>query len=449
MKCRNFFLLLLATSFCLGVLAGCQRSVSNAQNTTPNETLFNTTIGATFGATLPEAELPTLASAPLLTEPLAVVSWESDRCERTSSCQYGEVESGLYGSAGYSLGYAEKNDLDNWYVVCPYPDCKHSNEPYGCPANVDANFILRNGRIYYPGAVRQYEDLWGDGPEPGAFKFLASVALDGTDTRPEHIFELHGISLNNGYGGAMYVSPDYAIYCRIVLNASGLYDAHIFILDEQGEHLVYDEDIDFQPAGGGLAWSLDYNTFGDRMFTCGILDPTWQIPYILTDDYTIEQVDLTGLPEEGAYLSDNIYRCFRPNDGYYDVNLETREETKLEDAQLENSYAFIVLPNCILESTLMGYSSVSDRSAVQTHTMKLFDGQRWWDVELPEELQTVGSNKYLDVEAVTSDRILLCLRDNEDRYNVGYVYYQIFLGTEHPVMEYAGTVEYQELPESW
>ena len=128
---------------------------------------------------------------------------------------------------------------------------------------------------------------------------------------------------------------------------------------------------------------------------------------------------------------------------------ETREETKLEDAQLENSYAFIVLPNCILESTLMGYSSVSDRSAVQTHAMKLFDGQRWWDVELPQELLEVDDNKYLDVEAVTSDRILLCLRDNNDRFNVGHVLYQIFLGTDRPVMEYAGTVEYQELPESW
>ncbi len=429
---------------CLGTLIGCHTPELGASTTELSDYQYVPTIGATFGAKLPEENLPPMVSTPLLTEPLSVVSWDSDRCERTSFCKYGEVESGFYGSAGYSLGYAEKTDLDNWYVVCPHPDCKHVNERYGCPANVDGNFILRNGRIYYPGAGRQYEKFWNDGPEPGAFKFLASVAPDGTDTRLEHIFDASGISLNNGFGGAMYVSSEYAIYCRIVLSASGLYDAHIFILDEQGEHLVYDEDIDFQPAGGGISWASDHNTFGDRMFLCGILDPTWQLPFILTEDYTIEQVDLSGLPEEGAYLHDNIYRCFRPNDGYYDVDLATREETRLEDAQLENSNAFVVLPNCILESTLIGYTSVSTRSDAETHAMKIFDGQRWWDVELPQELLEADDNKYLDVEAVTSDRILLCLRDNNDRFNVGHVLYQIFLGTDCPAIEYAGTVEYQE-----
>ncbi|MBE6946185.1 MAG: hypothetical protein E7459_08875 [Ruminococcaceae bacterium] len=171
-------------------------------------------------------------------------------------------------------------------------------------------------------------------------------------------------------------------------------------------------------------------------------------PHVLVEDYQVKELNIDGLPEEGAYLSDNIYRCFRANDGYYDVNLETREETKLEEAQLENSHAFVVLPNCILESTLMGYTSLPMQSNVQQNAMKLFDGQRWWDVELPEELLEV-KGKYLDVEAVTSDRILFCLRDGADPMNLGHVLYQIFLGTDRPVMEYAGTVEYQELPESW
>ncbi|MBE6945830.1 MAG: hypothetical protein E7459_07060 [Ruminococcaceae bacterium] len=346
------------------------------------------------------------------------------------------------------MAYAEKNNLSEWFVVCPYVDCQHFYEPDGCPAPVGGNFALYNNRIYYPGSFAQYESFWLDDPEPGAFMFLASVALDGTDTRLEHTFDTSGMTLGNGAGGAMYTTPEYVIYCRIVLNDTGLYDAHIFILDEEGEHLVYDEDIDFQPAGGGYAWALNHNTFGDRMFLCGILDPTWQIPFILTEDYTIEQVDLTGLPEEGAYLSDNIYRCFRANDGYYDVNLETREETKLEEAQLENSHAFVVLPNCILESTLMGYTSLPMQSNVQQNAMKLFDGQRWWDVELPEELLEV-KGKYLDVEAVTSDRILFRLVDAANPHHSDKIFYQIFLGTDRPVMEYAGTVEYQEPPESW
>ena len=442
---RNSPVLLLVLLFCASLLLGCEPINSNKPTTTPTVTQHVPTIGATFGATLPEAELPALASAPLLTEPLAVVSWESDRCERTSFCEYGEVESGIYGNAGYSLGYAEKNDLDNWYVVCPYPDCKHFLERDGCPANVDGAFALRNGRIYYAASEAQYSKVWRGTME--TYGFLASVALDGTDTRLEHTFDLHGI-IRNTIAQSIYVWSDYMIYARSVLNDEGRFDSQILILDEDGEHLIYSEETDLQLAGG-FAWAVDYNTFGDRVFNCGILDPTWSTPYTFGENYEIIPLNLGGLPLEGAHFSGMTYRCFRPNDGYYDVNLETREETRLEDAQLENSYAFVVLPNCILESTLMGYSSVSDRSAVQTHAMKLFDGQRWWDAKLPEELLVVQPNEYLDVQAVTSDRILLCLRDNEDRYNVGYVYYQIFLGTEHPVMEYAGTVEYQELPESW
>ena len=144
-------------ALCLGTLIGCHAPEPGASATELSDYLYVPAIGATFGARLPEEVLPPVVSGPLLTEPLAVASWDSDRCERTSYCQYGEVESGFYGSTGYSLGYAEKTDLDSWYVVCPYPDCKHVNERYGCPANVDGNFILRNGRIYYPGAVRQYE----------------------------------------------------------------------------------------------------------------------------------------------------------------------------------------------------------------------------------------------------------------------------------------------------
>jgi len=441
---QRFIPLLLLLSACVCMLFGCTATNSGRQHENPLDKPSTSAVGATFGEGLADEDLPAVVSTSILTDPIAVVPWNSNRCEVTSWCRYGEVEEGLYyGSANMSLAFAEKSDLDEWFVVCPFLDCKHAAEPDGCPSLINSNFVIRNERIYYSGTFEQYEKFWNDDPEPGAFMFLASVSQDGTGTKIEHIFDSSNISLNQGGGFAMYISPEYAIYCRIVLNSGGLYDAHIYILDENGEHLVYDEDIDFQPGGGGYGWDRKHNTFGDRMFLCGILDPTWQLPFILTEDYTIEQVDLTGLPEEGAYLSDNIYRCFRANDGYYDVNLETREETKLEEAQLENSHAFVVLPNCILESTLMGYTSLPMQSNVQQNAMKLFDGQRWWDVELPEELLEV-KGKYLDVEAITSDRILLRLQENKD-----VILYQIFLGTDRPVMEYAGTVEYQELPESW
>ena len=432
----------------LGVFVGCHVPEEDFSDAGAVPDSYKPVVGMSFGASLPEHDRPPLAAALLLTEPLTVADWNSKRCEITSGCQYGEVESGFYGSVGYSLGFAERHNLDDWMVVCPNLDCLHFMEPGGCPSVVDGNFILRDNRIYYPGVHRQYETYWNQLLGVETFRFLASVNLDGTDTRLEHTFSTAGISLTNGYRGSMYVSSEYAICSRSTLNDQGFYDVYVFVLDESGEHIVCNKKLESAPPASGLAWSVVHNTFGERMFFYKVDNSTSTSPHILTEDYQVKELNIDGLPEEGAYLSDNIYRCFRANDGYYDVNLETREETKLEEAQLENSHAFVVLPNCILESTLMGYTSLPMQSSVQQNAMKLFDGQRWWDVELPEELLEV-KGKYLDVEAVTSDRILFCLRDEADPMNLGHVLYQIFLGTDRPVMEYAGTVEYQEPPESW
>ena len=427
----------------LRVFVGCHVPEEDFSDTGAVPDSYKPVVGMSFGASLPERDRPPLAAALLLTEPLTVADWNSKRCEITSGCKYGEIESGFYGSAGYSLGFAERLDLDNWTIVCPKADCQHFMENGGCPSVINGNFVLRNNRIYYPGMSTQYEAVWGEQFRYGWDKFLASVALDGTDTRMEHEFTDDGVLKNHGQGGTMYVSSEYAICSCFAMNEQGLYDVYVFVLDETGEHILFSDEMEDTPGSVGLAWSVMYNTFGDRMFLYDVNNPDSTNPHVLVEDYQVKELNIDGLPEEGAYLSDNIYRCFRANDGYYDVNLETREETKLEEAQLENSHAFVVLPNCILESTLMGYTSLPMQSNVQQNAMKLFDGQRWWDVELPEELLEV-KGKYLDVEAITSDRILLRLQENKD-----VILYQIFLGTDRPVMEYAGTVEYQELPESW
>ena len=121
---------------------------------------------------------------------------------------------------------------------------------------------------------------------------------------------------------------------------------------------------------------------------------------------TLEPVDLSGLETGGAYLAGNVLRCFKQNDGYYDVDLTTREEIRLADARMENSHCQIVLPNCIVESTLLTGLSLKDRTEGMTHALEIFDGENWHSVTLPPELKDAEENVFIYVTAVTSDSIL-------------------------------------------
>ena len=156
-KIRKYFVLFLVSSILFGTFSGCQIPADDT-TTDPAAVMHTPAIGSYFGAELDDNDIPPVTTGTILSDPLTVVSWDSGRCERTSFCEYGEISTGLYGSAGYTLAYAEKTDLDNWHVVCPNPDCKHAIEPGGCPAKVGGNFIISNERIYYPGSSRQYHN---------------------------------------------------------------------------------------------------------------------------------------------------------------------------------------------------------------------------------------------------------------------------------------------------
>jgi len=144
---------------------------------------------------------------------------------------------------------------------------------------------------------------------------------------------------------------------------------------------------------------------------------------------------LSLLPSWGCYVSNGIARGFDHREGYYyDKNLETGEIIPLADAQIENSFGCVVLPNCILESTLLRSFSTEFRDPDTPNTMKIFDGKHWRDVSLPAELQQARSNDYLEIIAVTSDRILLSFRNtNTYTYQTGYLseIYSISLNEEN------------------
>lgn len=66
-----------------------------------------------------------------------------------------------------------------------------------------------------------------------------------------------------------------------------------------------------------------------------------------------------------------------------------------------------------------------------THSLELFDGERWHSVSLPPELENAENNVFIYVSAVTSDSILFqCGGMGNDR-----PFYSIKLDTKAPVLE--------------
>ena len=55
----------------------------------------------------------------------------------------------------------------------------------------------------------------------------------------------------------------------------------------------------------------------------------------------------------GAYLTGDILQVYRPNDGYYDINLATGEQTKTMDVQMEDGWGWHLTDQYILESPLL------------------------------------------------------------------------------------------------
>ena len=133
-------------------------------------------------------------------------------------------------------------------------------------------------------------------------------------------------------------------------------------------------------------------------------------------------------------------RCYRQNDGYYDINIQTGEEVKVADAQLQDASAFIMLPNCILEST-MAWENYEGQGVTPTegeHKLLLFDGETWRTVELPNELRTADAAQCIRVDAVTSDKIIIASYNTFTIYkNMKNYYYIIDLSEEYLKLEYA------------
>ena len=148
--------------------------------------------------------------------------------------------------------------------------------------------------------------------------------------------------------------------------------------------------------------------------------------------------DASDIPLSGGYLSGNIVRCFAPDDGYYDIDLLTGEKIRLESAQLSQSKATILQPNCIIETTLL-----NPEADAADQKMRFFDGQQWHSVQLPDELHITPDN-FFTVQALTSDRVVFKIvmpgsQGNTLDRDASFIFYCMKLDAQEYKLEYMGS----------
>ena len=275
-----------------------------------------------------------------------------------------------------------------------------------------------------------------------------SIDRDGSNKKLEYAFERQDPS-STPRSLIANISNQGFFYCEYVLNTDGTHTRYLYRVDAGGAETVLKTDTgdEYISGYGGLVVGPGESLYGDRYLIVGnrFSEHYEDAEFYRLTENDMELLDIQAFSFDrqtlkGSYLSGDIIRCYRQNDGYYDINIRTGEEIKVADAQLQDAGAFIVLPNCVLEST-MGWENYEGEGvppAGGEHQLMLFDGECWRSVELPEELRTADAAQGMNVRAVTSDSIIV------GAYNLFTLqksrtstFYTIDLSQEELKMEYA------------
>lgn len=364
--------------------------------------------------------MPAPTCGELETEKLQVLDWNSGRLEATGSGRWAETENGYYLNAGGTLYYADKTDRTVWVPVCSKPNCGHGMSA-ACNAYGVYTFVIQNDRIYFDANLSTFSDVKSAGGQGAG---IYSKALNGEDTRLEYVIE--EALLSGGGKVTSRLTSEHWLYCATKFNTDGSSSSTIYCLTDSGLQILFHQD----DVEEDCLTLFQTEIRGNRCYLSTLVGDS---PSNLVCFENGEFVQWEGAEylEDACYLAGSVLRLFRQNDGYYDVDLETQTEHFVAEAQLENSTASILLPNCIVETTV----GSAEHPEGAEHAMKLYDGTAWRDVEIPAELADVLVDTELKADGVASDCIFLS-QGNGGQVNI----YCISLTQENLVLEYCGTV---------
>ncbi len=359
------------------------------------------------------------------------------RSKELSNGGFVEIETGYYCMRNGYLCYADKTDLSNWVVVCPDPGCEHYENP-DCAAGAyaDTGMVLENGRFYFMAAIERNRHLYAGGQSDfGAM--LCSMAQNGTDMRMEHICE-EVLLLKGGDTQGYHVFSGGYIAAKATLNVDGTYSAQLWSITGGQEQLLMEKSYtgDRLPMVDIHSARERYGLRGDRAFCTGMIDGNSFRWLCWIQDGQMQTAEISQIPYPLKYLSGNTIRSYITNDGYYDYDLLTGESRKLAEPQLNNSGAFILQPNCILESTMIssGVPEVEEKkNQTDEHYLMFFDGQDWHEVDLPYEVVSTADTVKLGVLGLFSDCVMFVM-DVEGTESI----YRMDLSAKHYKLEYCG-----------
>ena len=364
-------------------------------------------------------------------EPLEVLPYYSGRCEFTSKNTWAESDMGYYYANSSYLYYADKVDLNKWVPVCNQPNCNHITQSR-CAAKVYLpRFVIHDGRIYH----ETFGGIYPNPANPNGDNGLVLVSMTVSGADKKYAYGLTDVLSSGGGRAETRLNDQCWMYYAEELNPNGTYTVKLFCVDDAGVRMLFEKNYD-QETMDEIEKSeysfLSGELFGERYYRYQTLVPD-QWFKMEADGY--RYLDASLISSYGGYIAGTTLRTFRPNDGYYDINTETKEEVKLTNNRLQDSESVILLPNCIIESTLF-HDNFEGQQA-----MIIFDGKTWHDVELPNELkQVVGVNSF-SVETVASDSIIFSVNEMDfGASQNGRVLYSISLKEKTWVLKYLTTI---------
>ena len=390
----------------------------------------------------PQAKLGDLVREPYISPELTFGVMDAQKLEQdpnlnrltvTSGCTFAETDMGFYQIKENTLYYADKADMELWIPTCAKPKCKHTINS-NCSAWLTAmRFLVEDDRIHFLDTALKHKELTLTTDNGFA---IYSMEQNGNDVTLVRL--LDETLYPGGCGQQALLFPDHVIYMGWELTKEGNETRRILRIDSSGTQILY-ELVDLPGAAGYGVTARSCGIYGEDAFMTSMIEGGFQT-LCWAEDGKLVTADLADLPTVGSYFSNNILRCYKQNDGYYDINLLNGETTKLAQPQLKNGYTHIIQPNCILESTLLNVSSTETREGLENHSLRLFDGTVWHDVSLPEELLNAPDSVFVYPMGIGTDVVYLRSAEKGDGPGSPMTLYKIVLGTNTPSLEYCGKI---------